>query len=292
MGDYIHAVAEDLAALGYVVAAPDLFWRLKPNHQAEHNEQGMTESLALGAQFDVDTGRGRRRRRVRPPGRAARGRGRPGRDRLLPRRHDRVLPRRPRRTGRGGLLLRLRRARPGGGAGADQRPDPVPLRRQRPVHPARPGGPRSRRPSRPAATPRSTSRRTPATPSTTASPPCSTAPSPPPAPGAAPRSSWPATSPCTRRPRSPDPPYPADPPPTILKTNIWPNGKWSHPRARRRRPSGAPEPALCKAGKANIRPDRYVLPGGIPKPALCQPGKRISAQTATFPYLGRLMDST
>jgi carboxymethylenebutenolidase len=56
VGDYIHAVAEDLAALGYVVAAPDMFWRLKPNHQAEHNEQGMTESLALGAQFDVAQG--------------------------------------------------------------------------------------------------------------------------------------------------------------------------------------------------------------------------------------------
>ena len=34
VGEYIRAVAEDLAALGYVVAAPDLFWRLKPGHQA------------------------------------------------------------------------------------------------------------------------------------------------------------------------------------------------------------------------------------------------------------------
>jgi carboxymethylenebutenolidase len=56
VGDYIRAVAEDLAALGYVVAAPDLFWRLKPGHQAEHNEQGMTESLELGSRFDADQG--------------------------------------------------------------------------------------------------------------------------------------------------------------------------------------------------------------------------------------------
>src|SRR3984885_11372893 len=56
VSDYIQAVAEDLAALGYVVAAPDLFWRLKPGHNAEHNEQGLNESLALGAQFDAEQG--------------------------------------------------------------------------------------------------------------------------------------------------------------------------------------------------------------------------------------------
>jgi carboxymethylenebutenolidase len=56
VSDYIQAVAEDLAALGYVVAAPDLFWRLKPGHRAEHNEQGLTESLALASRFDVELG--------------------------------------------------------------------------------------------------------------------------------------------------------------------------------------------------------------------------------------------
>ena len=34
VSDYIRAVAEDLAGLGYVVAAPDLFWRIKPRHEA------------------------------------------------------------------------------------------------------------------------------------------------------------------------------------------------------------------------------------------------------------------
>ena len=36
VSDYIRAVAEDLAALGYVVGAPDLFWRLEPGLPAEH----------------------------------------------------------------------------------------------------------------------------------------------------------------------------------------------------------------------------------------------------------------
>src|SRR6202034_3601523 len=56
VGDYIRAVAEDLAELGYVVAAPDLFWRLKPGHQAVHDEKGVAESLELGSRFDVGQG--------------------------------------------------------------------------------------------------------------------------------------------------------------------------------------------------------------------------------------------
>jgi carboxymethylenebutenolidase len=56
VGDYIRAVAEDLAELGYVVAAPDLFWRLKPGHQAVHDEKGVAESLELGSRFDAGQG--------------------------------------------------------------------------------------------------------------------------------------------------------------------------------------------------------------------------------------------
>jgi len=56
VSDYIEAVAEDLAALGYMVAAPDLFWRLKPGHKAAHDEQGLTESLELASHFDVEQG--------------------------------------------------------------------------------------------------------------------------------------------------------------------------------------------------------------------------------------------
>jgi carboxymethylenebutenolidase len=56
VSDYIRAVAADLAALGYVVAAPDLFWRLKPGHDAAHDERGLTESLELGSRFDAERG--------------------------------------------------------------------------------------------------------------------------------------------------------------------------------------------------------------------------------------------
>ena len=56
VSDYILAVAEDLAALGYVVAAPDLFWRIKPGHKAAHDEQGLNESLEVSSHFDAEQG--------------------------------------------------------------------------------------------------------------------------------------------------------------------------------------------------------------------------------------------
>src|SRR5689334_16822597 len=56
VSDYIQAVAADLAELGYVVGAPDLFWRLKPGHRAAHDEQGLAESLDLGGRFDFGQG--------------------------------------------------------------------------------------------------------------------------------------------------------------------------------------------------------------------------------------------
>lgn len=56
VSDYIRAVAEDLATLGYVVAAPDLFWRIKPGHDAVHDAQGLAESLELSSRFDLELG--------------------------------------------------------------------------------------------------------------------------------------------------------------------------------------------------------------------------------------------
>ena len=56
VSDYIRAVAEDLAALGYVVAAPDLFWRLQPGYQAAHDDAGLASSLEMGSRFDVAQG--------------------------------------------------------------------------------------------------------------------------------------------------------------------------------------------------------------------------------------------
>jgi carboxymethylenebutenolidase len=56
VSDYIRAVAEDLAALGYVVGAPDLFWRIESGYQAVHDQEGLTRSLEMGSRFDADQG--------------------------------------------------------------------------------------------------------------------------------------------------------------------------------------------------------------------------------------------
>jgi carboxymethylenebutenolidase len=56
ISDYIQAVAEDLAALGYVVGAPDLFWRLEPGYVASHDQDGLTRSLEISSRFDVEQG--------------------------------------------------------------------------------------------------------------------------------------------------------------------------------------------------------------------------------------------
>ncbi|HUR04559.1 MAG TPA: dienelactone hydrolase family protein, partial [Nonomuraea sp.] len=53
VGPYITKVAEELAALGYVVAAPDLFWRLQPNWIGEHTPEGTAASIELAARFDL-----------------------------------------------------------------------------------------------------------------------------------------------------------------------------------------------------------------------------------------------
>ncbi|MEU4830248.1 dienelactone hydrolase family protein [Streptosporangium sp. NPDC023615] len=56
VGPYIRKVAEDLAALGYVVGAPDLFWRLHPNWVSGHDEAGVARSMELVSTFDVPQG--------------------------------------------------------------------------------------------------------------------------------------------------------------------------------------------------------------------------------------------
>src|ERR1700691_1960669 len=56
ISDYIRAVADDLAGLGYVVAAPDLFWRLEPGFRADHDQEGLTRALELGQRFDAEQG--------------------------------------------------------------------------------------------------------------------------------------------------------------------------------------------------------------------------------------------
>jgi carboxymethylenebutenolidase len=56
ISDYIQAVAEDLAGLGYVVGAPDLFWRLEPGFVADHDPDGLTRSLEIASRFDIGQG--------------------------------------------------------------------------------------------------------------------------------------------------------------------------------------------------------------------------------------------
>ncbi|MBG0814544.1 dienelactone hydrolase family protein [Planomonospora sp. ID82291] len=52
VGPYIRRVAEDLAALGYVVGAPDLFWRIEPHWEADHTEAGTLASMEVASRLD------------------------------------------------------------------------------------------------------------------------------------------------------------------------------------------------------------------------------------------------
>ena len=56
VGEYIRAVADDLARLGYVVGAPDLYWRLEPGYTAIHDADGLTRSLDMASRFDAEAG--------------------------------------------------------------------------------------------------------------------------------------------------------------------------------------------------------------------------------------------
>jgi len=56
VGPYIHAVARRLADLGYVVGAPDVFWRLERNWHAGHDEAGLQASIGLASKFDFPQG--------------------------------------------------------------------------------------------------------------------------------------------------------------------------------------------------------------------------------------------
>jgi carboxymethylenebutenolidase len=53
VSQYIRAVAERLAAAGYVVGAPDVFWRFQRNWEADHTEEGLGASFGMVQQLDV-----------------------------------------------------------------------------------------------------------------------------------------------------------------------------------------------------------------------------------------------
>lgn len=52
VGPYVGAVAERLAAAGYVVGAPDVFWRFAPGWCATHDEAGLGDSMRQAANLD------------------------------------------------------------------------------------------------------------------------------------------------------------------------------------------------------------------------------------------------
>ncbi|GAA4553974.1 dienelactone hydrolase family protein [Amycolatopsis samaneae] len=53
---YLASVAADLAALGYVVAVPELFWRFAPGWSSAHDEAGVAASMEVAGQFDPERG--------------------------------------------------------------------------------------------------------------------------------------------------------------------------------------------------------------------------------------------
>ncbi len=52
VGPYIRAVAERLAGAGYIVGAPDVFWRIQRNWASDHTEAGLGASVGLAQQLD------------------------------------------------------------------------------------------------------------------------------------------------------------------------------------------------------------------------------------------------
>ena len=52
VGPYIRAVAQRLADAGYLVGAPDIFWRFAPNWEADHSQAGLEASFEKVQQLD------------------------------------------------------------------------------------------------------------------------------------------------------------------------------------------------------------------------------------------------
>jgi len=55
VGPYIRAVAERLADAGYLVGAPDVFWRFAPDWQSDHTEAGLGASIEQVQKMDFPT---------------------------------------------------------------------------------------------------------------------------------------------------------------------------------------------------------------------------------------------
>lgn len=55
VGPFIRAVGERLAAAGYVVGAPDVFWRFAPGFVGAHDQAGMEASMKQAGNLDPAT---------------------------------------------------------------------------------------------------------------------------------------------------------------------------------------------------------------------------------------------
>lgn len=51
VGTYLRGVAARLTALGYVVGAPDVFWRIERGYVSEHTPEGLERSLGMMPRF-------------------------------------------------------------------------------------------------------------------------------------------------------------------------------------------------------------------------------------------------
>lgn len=51
VGEFLFAKAEDLAAAGYVVGCPDVFWRIEPGFAVAHDEAGMGAAFAAMGRY-------------------------------------------------------------------------------------------------------------------------------------------------------------------------------------------------------------------------------------------------
>ena len=55
VSDYIRSRASDLAAAGYVVVAPELYWRLDRQHADATTQEGLQQAMGLMSQLDWST---------------------------------------------------------------------------------------------------------------------------------------------------------------------------------------------------------------------------------------------